>query len=731
MKRVLKETLQYYMIWRPEVVMELQFSKISFGRSFLPLLLVALVMCSCTDQVGNDERSNIKIEHYELLNVENGDLQETRIQKDFSGTEVLNLGMQSDTVYISAEVDVSELKSSGPFYLEVKNPTIRYLELFVKDTSGSYVSSGVKGTAFMGDGLNGHLAPAFWVENIETGDIVFKLYSQEPISFETSVYPESVFEGMDTRRMLLANIYIGIMLALFLYNLVLYFSVRDGVYLVYCLYILFISLAQLSLAGYSRLFLFSDNFRFFEVSAVLFSALSGVFAVTFIRIFLKTKSIIPKLDKVLLGIGVIYGLVLFTRVFSFVELSYRLTDLAGMLVAVFFFLSAIMAAKSGYRPALYFLIAWSFFLVGVVIFVLKNLGIELLQDLASFPMLVGTALEAILLSLALANRINILKKEKEQQQQGKLKALKENERLVREQNVILEEKVKLRTKELELTLKNLQNTQTQLVNQEKMASLGQLTAGIAHEINNPINFVSSNISPLKRDLQDVLEITEAYRQKGKEEFSETTRKSLHDLEEDLEFSYLVEEIDMLLKGMEEGAKRTVEIVKGLRLFSRVDEQDVKKVDLHDGLNSTLILLNSTMGRVGVDKHYGEIPMVECLAGKINQVFMNIISNAVQALQEHDNITHPLVEITTSVVEGNKVRIEIKDNGPGMPEHVKERIFEPFFTTKQVGKGTGLGLSIVYKIIENHQGALEVFSEEGKGTSFVITLPIYQKTARNE
>lgn len=719
------------MIWRPEVDMKSQFTKICFGRRILLLPLIVLALFSCSNQKGGAQNKNVKINNYELIEIKNDDLNAATVLKDFSTNELLNLGMRSDTVYVRAFADVQELGTKEPFFLEVKNPTLRYLELFVKDFSGTYVSQGKKGTVIIGDGLNSHLAPSFLVDNLGTGDLVFKLYSEEPISFETSIYAESVFEEMDSRRMLLANIYIGIMLALFLYNLVLYFSVRDRVYLVYCLYILFISLAQLSLAGYSKLFLFGDNYRFFEVSAVLFSAVSGIFAVTFIRTFLKTKIIIPKLDKVLLGIGVIYGLVLFTRVFSFVELSYRLTDLAGMLVAVFFFLSAIMAAKSGYRPALYFLIAWSFFLIGVVIFVLKNMGIEVFQDLASFPMLVGTALEAILLSLALANRINILKKEKEQQQQGKLEALKENERLVREQNVILEEKVKLRTEELELTLKNLQNTQTQLVNQEKMASLGQLTAGIAHEINNPINFVSSNISPLKRDLHDVLEIVDEYRQKGKEEFSEATRKALNDLEEDLEFSYLVEEIDMLLRGMEEGAKRTVEIVKGLRLFSRVDEQDVKKVDLHDGLNSTMILLNSAMGRVNVEKHYSEIPMVECLAGKINQVFMNIISNAIQALQEQENNEHPLVEILTSVVDKDWVRIEIKDNGPGMPDHVKERIFEPFFTTKQVGKGTGLGLSIVYKIIENHQGTLEVFSEEGRGTSFVITLPIYQKTARNE
>ena len=184
--------------------------------------------------------------------------------------------------------------------------------------------------------------------------------------------------------------------------------------------------------------------------------------------------------------------------------------------------------------------------------------------------------------------------------------------------------------------------------------------------------------------------------------------------------------------MDDGAKRTVEIVKGLRIFSRVDEQDVKKVDIHDGINSTIILLNSTIpGKIRVIREFGELPMVECLAGKINQVFMNIINNAVQALGDRiDTIKDPKITISTKASQ-DFVTIEIEDNGPGMPEHVKQRIFEPFFTTKAVGKGTGLGLSIVYSIIENHKGTLEVISEEDQGTLFKITLPIHQSAKRYE
>jgi signal transduction histidine kinase len=265
-----------------------------------------------------------------------------------------------------------------------------------------------------------------------------------------------------------------------------------------------------------------------------------------------------------------------------------------------------------------------------------------------------------------------------------------------------------------------------------MASLGQLTAGIAHEINNPINFVSSNITPLKRDIKDIVEIIEFYRSKGALEFSQDTQKEARQLEEDLELDYVLDEVEQLLKGMDDDAKRTVEIVKGLRIFSRVDEQDVKKVDLHDGINSTIILLNSTMpSKIRIEREFGELPMVECLAGKINQVFMNIINNSVHAIADQiDFIKDPKITIRTKVVNDH-VRIEIEDNGPGMSEHVKSKIFEPFFTTKAVGKGTGLGLSIVYSIIENHKGTLDVETEEGQGTTFIITLPVYQSTQRYE
>jgi signal transduction histidine kinase len=350
-----------------------------------------------------------------------------------------------------------------------------------------------------------------------------------------------------------------------------------------------------------------------------------------------------------------------------------------------------------------------------------------------YSLQVGSALEVTLLSFALANKINIYRKEKEESQLEALRVSQENERIIREQNVMLEVKVEERTRalnqsnlDLNLALTDLKNAQTQLVDAEKMASLGQLTAGIAHEINNPINFVSSNIKPLRRDIEDIQDLITKYEElvdkhSLSEQFDEVAK-----LKKELDYDYLKHEIDVLLKGMADGAGRTVEIVKGLKSFSRLDESDLKYANVNEGIDSTLIILSSTFrGKINMVKELGQIPEIECFAGKLNQVFMNIINNAAQAvLAIHSNDDEGKVIIRTQN-NGDNISIHIIDNGTGMSEEVRSKIFDPFFTTKKAGEGTGLGLSIVYSIIELHKGSIEVKSTLGVGTEFIITLPLNQ------
>lgn len=289
--------------------------------------------------------------------------------------------------------------------------------------------------------------------------------------------------------------------------------------------------------------------------------------------------------------------------------------------------------------------------------------------------------------------------------------------LANEEVVATNEALEEQKRELQLTLENLKLTQSQLIHSEKMASVGVLTAGIAHELNNPINFVSGNVNPLRRDLNDVFSIIKKYDDIIKtktlsEEFSDVDA-----LKEKLDYSLLIKEITSLLEGIDEGANRSSQIVKGLRSFSRLDEEKCEMYDIHEGIESSLILLhNKIKNKVIVKRDFGKFKEVECYPSKLNQVIMNVLTNSIQAIEDKGEI---LIQTISSDIG---IKIIIKDNGKGMTPEVKKHIFEPFYTTKDVGRGTGLGLSISFGIIEQHNGNIDVISEPGKGTEFIISLP---------
>lgn len=289
----------------------------------------------------------------------------------------------------------------------------------------------------------------------------------------------------------------------------------------------------------------------------------------------------------------------------------------------------------------------------------------------------------------------------------------------------LDEKVRARTfqlnrknEELAHTLSQLQSTQSQLLQSEKMASLGQLTAGIAHEINNPINFISGNVSPLTRNVEELRQLYERVKALPHQPDLGKALQELDTFRKQIDADFLFEEIDMMLTGIRDGAIRTQQIVAGLQHFSRSDESRFRPLDIHEGIESTLTLLNNKIkDRITLVRNYGTLPPVEGLPGKLNQAFMNILSNGIQAIGGKGQLT-----ITTGV-QGEEAYIFFRDSGPGVPEELKNRIFEPFFTTKEVGQGTGLGLSITYGIIEQHKGRIEVDNPVGGGAEFRIFIPI--------
>ncbi len=561
----------------------------------------------------------------------------------------------------------------------------------------------------------------------QQGIYFLKVKSGDQIQLPAAVgTTEMILSDLNDKDMYF-GIYSGILFAMLLSAIMIFSKTKDKIYILYVGYVSIVYLTQANFQGYTLRFIWPNNPVFERFSVYVFSAVVGIVGSIFIIHYLQLRKNASWSIKYFYAIFFIYPLVVIPAFFGYFNFSYNVLQMIAATSAFFVLYVAIYCWRKNVNQAGNLLIAWSIFLIGIVIFVMKDFGIVPYNILTSNTMTIGSAIEGMLLSFGLADKINQLKLEKEESDALRIKAIES-------QNEVLEIKVHERTAELEDAKDHIQAqydhlriTQKQLLESEKLAGLGQMTAGIAHELNNPINFVSSNVGPLHRDIEDVVNLLNEYHSLPDNAAPEQIIE-LKEKYKKTDIDYVQKEIHQLLQGIEEGSKRTAEIVRGLRIFARADKDTLVTANINECLQSTIVVMKSvTKGEVILTKDLDTaMPFIECFPGKLNQVIANLVSNAVYATKMAGRVTSDRQISVRSYHDEKYVHIAVKDNGCGITEDMKEQIFVPFFTTKNVGEGTGLGLSIALGIVEEHHGEIEVISVPGEGSEFIIHLPRVRK-----
>ena len=625
---------------------------------------------------------------------------------------------------------------SGEWVLVFRD--IPFLDIFIIDKSGRIkkIRAGTLVPASEKQMNSGILETVvFILQSNETKNIYVKfqyLYNTRAIN-AISISDTKSYIKQTTTDNLLQGIFQGLLWLMLLYNLFLFISTREKSYLYYVIYVLSFALLMLHAFQYLQDFIFPEHPQissYFGMSVFV----AFIFYFLLLREFIDSRNKHPRIDKslkIIISIDSIVTALVFIFQFIYIE-SFAIVGMEFVFLnAIILLVYVVIIFRIADKISKIFAIGTLFLVLCISLAIIGTyLGGD--SDKLIIIFQVGIVGQGFIFSSGLSNKYKVSEQQKQKAQEGLIIQLEENQHLQTKVNRELEQEVRKRTEEINLqkeelysTLEYLKQTQSQLVQTEKMAGIGQLTAGIAHEINNPINYVTTSSNALKNDLKDYHKILDLYAEISKENVEEKLSK-IAQLKEDIEFVVITAETENLLKNIKIGGEKVAEIVKSLRTFSRLDENALKKVNLHENIDATLTILNSSIGtNIEIEKQYGDNLEIECFPGKLNQVFLNILNNAIDATKTGGKITVQTQQVSKSC------RISISDTGKGIPEEIQNRIFEPFFTTKDVGKGKGLGLFTAHTIVKEHHGTIEVESGTDKGTTFTIILPVVHSINENE
>lgn len=665
--------------------------------------------------------------HFETSKITVNELLEKDVDFERGTQRALNLGATKDYVWL--RIAVENKTNEYNYKLNFAYPIIDEITFYHPTFEGEFDSITYhENDVFSRKHIDPNYLFDIFLEKNATTTFYVRLKMTEQVILPIYIQSEQSNTMLIKNRSFWNGVYAGVALIMFLYNLFIYFSTKDRSYLWYVGYVLFVAATHLWIKG------FSLNYIHESISVpgnllTTFSCMATICGLLFTRNFLNTAAKLPLMNK---GISWLISFNLLAIIIDFFiskHLGFLLMQLITSVAIFYILIMAYYLLIKKHREAYYFTAGWTVLLVGSIVFLLKDSGILPYNMFTSYAMQIASGFEMAILSLALAARINTYRKEKEEARKKEIDALKRNEELILKQRETLEQKVQERTNalrtsndELKEALISIKKAQQKLIESEKMASLGQLTAGVAHEINNPINFVSANITPLKRGLDEVKELIKSYQLLNKENY-DTQIEAIKALEDEIDYSYLENELTEIIEGIQVGAKRTSDIVKSLKHFARADQDQKTMANVNECITSTLKIVTNKLGEIQLRKNLDQLPEINCYPGKLNQILLNLFVNAIDAIDAQSfTESEGILEISSKRIE-KEIIITVKDNGVGIPEEAQQKLFDPFYTTKDVGKGTGLGLSLVYSFVELHNGSISFDTVEGKGTTFTVKLPI--------